>query len=217
MKEESDGRFLNGFGIFGPSRIQPRSFKTKILLHVQMYSLIYRTLIFALPKPPVAKIRDADAGRQLKNGISSASQCILAMGRTQSPPCVQSFGLPPAPGELQRRTVSHLFHHWKCGSKSKLIFNCQLPTDAEIDRGAGSSRGGNETGPLLTSLFRRCRLPSRPPRRLFLVILPRFEPLARVKWRGARAKLFRAGGLDALYTHHLNCCTGCGGLALCLN
>ena len=33
MKEESPCcRFLNGFGIFGPSRIQPRSFKVKILL-----------------------------------------------------------------------------------------------------------------------------------------------------------------------------------------
>ena len=32
MKEESAGHFLDGFGIFGPSRIQPRSFKAKILL-----------------------------------------------------------------------------------------------------------------------------------------------------------------------------------------
>ena len=30
MKEESPGHFLNGFGIFGPSLIQPRSFRTKI-------------------------------------------------------------------------------------------------------------------------------------------------------------------------------------------
>ena len=32
MKEESAGHFLDGFGIFGQSRIQPRSFKAKILL-----------------------------------------------------------------------------------------------------------------------------------------------------------------------------------------
>ena len=32
MKEESAGHFLDGFGIFGPRRIQPRSFKAKILL-----------------------------------------------------------------------------------------------------------------------------------------------------------------------------------------
>ena len=32
MKEEFAGHFLDGFGIFGPSRIQPRSFKAKILL-----------------------------------------------------------------------------------------------------------------------------------------------------------------------------------------
>ena len=32
MKAESAGHFLDGFGIFGPSRIQPRSFKAKIQL-----------------------------------------------------------------------------------------------------------------------------------------------------------------------------------------
>ena len=32
MKEKSAGHFLDGFGIFGPRRIQPRSFKAKILL-----------------------------------------------------------------------------------------------------------------------------------------------------------------------------------------
>ena len=31
MKEESPGRFLNGFGIFGPSLIQLRSFRTQLL------------------------------------------------------------------------------------------------------------------------------------------------------------------------------------------
>ena len=31
MKEESPGHFLNSFGIFGPSLIQPRSFRTQLL------------------------------------------------------------------------------------------------------------------------------------------------------------------------------------------
>ena len=31
MNQISPGRFLNGFGIFGPSLIQPRSFRTQLL------------------------------------------------------------------------------------------------------------------------------------------------------------------------------------------
>jgi hypothetical protein len=50
-----------------------------------------------------------------------------------------------------------------------------------------------------------------------LVILPQFEPSAHVAQRGALADTFDAGGSDVLYTHHVNCCTGCGGLALRLN
>ena len=53
--------------------------------------------------------------------------------------------------------------------------------------------------------------------RIHLVILPQFEPSAHVAQRGALADTFYAGGSDVLYTHHVNCCTGCGGLALRLN
>ena len=53
--------------------------------------------------------------------------------------------------------------------------------------------------------------------RIHLVILPQFEPSAHVAWRGALAETVHAGGSDVLYTHHVNCYTGCGGLALRLN
>ena len=48
MKMESAGHFLDGFGIFGPSRIHSRSFKTQILLSY------YRASNSALPKPSVS-------------------------------------------------------------------------------------------------------------------------------------------------------------------
>jgi len=49
MKEESAGHFLDGFGIFGPSRIQPRSFKAKIQLLQDFDFRFAQTTSIAVP------------------------------------------------------------------------------------------------------------------------------------------------------------------------